>query len=265
MWGEALTHAGAAYGDFKKNNTVPLFKLGETVIESYFSPSDETNCRILDALRSTDHHIQIGLLLLTKEDLVDEIIALHQSGIHVRVIVEDEQSSSNALSRLRQAHVPVAVHDIGSIFHHKYAIIDEGFPDSDPQVITGSHNWTWSADNINDENTLIIHDQSLTNIFRQEFEARWAELNITSLVPADQGDLKIFPNPVSEYVHIENSGSSSFMVTLCDAIKRTILSSQIEPYSNSTLHFNHALPQGVYTLHLVNQQHHFTERIFVTK
>jgi len=87
-----------------------------------------------------------------------------------------ETSSSDAFAILRDAEVPLAIHDFSPIFHHKYAIIDEGFSQSDPQVINGSHHWTWSADNINDENTLIFHDQSVANIFHQEFEARWAEI-----------------------------------------------------------------------------------------
>jgi len=100
--------------------------------------------------------------------------------------------------------VPVVTHDPSPIFYHKYAIIDEGYPDSDPQVITGSHNWTWSAENINDENTLNIHDQSVTNIFRQEFEARWGELSPTSVYPAEVTGLNVCPSPASTLIHIEN-------------------------------------------------------------
>jgi len=53
-----------------------------------------------------------------------------------------ETSSSDAFAILRDAEVPLAIHDFSPIFHHKYAIIDEGFSQSDPQVINGSHHWT---------------------------------------------------------------------------------------------------------------------------
>ncbi|MDQ3017996.1 MAG: phospholipase D-like domain-containing protein, partial [Bacteroidota bacterium] len=161
FWGDGVAHNNALYGEGKTDNTAHNFYLGEKEIESYFSPSDETSCHIMEAIRTADHHLEVALLLLTKEDLVDELISLHLKGVKVRVILEDEESSSLAVSRLRQAGIQTFTHDISNIFHHKYAIIDEGHIESNPQVITGSHNWTFSADNINDENTLIIHDQSV--------------------------------------------------------------------------------------------------------
>ena len=34
--------------------------------------------------------------------------------------------------------------------HHKYAIVDANFANSDPIVITGSHNWSNNAENNSD-------------------------------------------------------------------------------------------------------------------
>ncbi|MEP6647452.1 MAG: phospholipase D-like domain-containing protein, partial [Saprospiraceae bacterium] len=165
LWGSSSDHTGAKEGEQKFDNTAHLFKINGSIVESYFSPSDETSCHIMNALSTADHQALIGLLLLTKDDLTDEIIALHDKGVEVRVIIEDAGTSSSSITRLRQAGVDVAIHNLSGLFHHKYAIIDEGYADSDPMVISGSHNWTLSADNINDENTLIFHDQSIANIF----------------------------------------------------------------------------------------------------
>lgn len=246
MWGQ-----GARYGDFKTNNTSHLFQVGDALIESYFSPSDETNCQLIEAIQSADHQILIGLLLLTRDDLVDEIIQLHQDGIDVRVILEDEESSLSAIAQLRQAGVRVVTHDPGPIFHHKYAIIDEGFTDSDPQVITGSHNWTWSADNINDENTLIIHDQRVTNIFRQEFEARWGELNPTAVHTDLINSVKVYPNPASSFLQIENPFPTDFVVELINVDGQIVMRKDIEADQSSFLTFDQVLPAGVYMVRLV--------------
>lgn len=54
-------------------------------------------------------------------------------------------------------------------------IIDGEHPDSDPIVITGSHNWSSSAENVSDENTLIIHNARVANLYLQEFMARYKE------------------------------------------------------------------------------------------
>jgi phosphatidylserine/phosphatidylglycerophosphate/cardiolipin synthase-like enzyme len=47
--------------------------------------------------------------------------------------------------------------------HHKVIIID------DTTVITGSFNFTKSADEINDDNVIIIHDASVARAFLQEY------------------------------------------------------------------------------------------------
>ncbi|MEO5905409.1 MAG: phospholipase D-like domain-containing protein, partial [Saprospiraceae bacterium] len=137
LWGQDLNHDGSRYGSGKTDNTVHGFLLGSTEIESYFSPSDETSCHILEAIKSASEHMEIALLLMTKGDLVDALIERHERFVDIRVIVEDEESSSLALSRLRQAGIKTAVHEFGNIFHHKYAIIDEGILNSNPIVITG--------------------------------------------------------------------------------------------------------------------------------
>jgi len=61
------------------------------------------------------------------------------------------------------------------MLHHKYMIVDQAAPGSDPMIFTGSHNWSAAADNDNDENTLIIHDTTLSNIYYQQFVKRFVD------------------------------------------------------------------------------------------
>jgi len=262
MWGQQPDLTVGRYGDFKTNNTSHLFQIADIMIESYFSPSDETNCHILEALQSTDQHVEIGLLLLTHEELIDEIIRLYQQGVQVRVILEDEESSMNAVARLRQAGVPLAIHDFSPIFHHKYAIIDEGYPDSDPQVISGSHNWTWSADNINDENTLIFHDQSITNIFRQEFEARWAELNTTSISDTREDSLFVYPNPASDFITIDNPSIQSCRIELIDLHGRIVQDANVDSNTEKRIPVKD-LPAGFYAIQIYWSNHQSNSRLII--
>lgn len=250
LWGAGPNHTGSRAGELKSDNTCHEFQFGVTYIESYFSPSDETNCHIIEALRTADHHIEVGLLLLTKEDIVDELINLHQDGIDIRLIVDDEESSSNALSRLQQAGIQTAIHDLSPIFHHKYAILDEGFPDSDPMVITGSHNWTFSADNINDENTLIVHDQSFANIFRQEFEARWGELSTTSVNGELTADgINLYPNPASGFIILSNPGNQLCAVDILNLNGTIISSFELVPNEIFRMDIGDNIQDGMYIVH----------------
>jgi len=61
----------------------------------------------------------------------------------------------------------------GDKLHHKFAIVDPGTPQA--TVITGSHNWSSSANHINDENLLIIRNGRVVDHFVREFERLMAE------------------------------------------------------------------------------------------
>ena len=51
--------------------------------------------------------------------------------------------------------------------HHKVIIIDGRI------VATGSYNFSKSARTRNDENTLILHDSKIADVFLDEFERVW--------------------------------------------------------------------------------------------
>lgn len=52
----------------------------------------------------------------------------------------------------------------GDKLHHKFAVLD------DHTVIVGSHNWSKAANHKNDENILIIKNETVAQHFKQEFE-----------------------------------------------------------------------------------------------
>ena len=87
-------------------------------------------------------------------------------------------------------------------FHHKYAISDVNVTGSNPSVLTGSHNWSSNAENNSDENTIIIHDHTIANIYLQEFEKRWSELTTTAVNEVSDVKVEIFPNPSEGKVNI---------------------------------------------------------------
>jgi phosphatidylserine/phosphatidylglycerophosphate/cardiolipin synthase-like enzyme len=51
--------------------------------------------------------------------------------------------------------------------HHKFAIIDNRL------LLTGSYNWTLSANNRNDENLMAIDDPEIIKIFQNQFVNLW--------------------------------------------------------------------------------------------
>ena len=200
MWGDtgmAPNASLARFGSDKLDNTPHSFMVNGKEVEVYFSPSDQTTNAIKSAINTVDYSMEFALLSFTRSDLGQAVIdANNKFGVTVKGIIENINDTGGQYSDLLSNGVDVQHHDQTHTIHHKYAIIDEKEPLSDPIVITGSHNWSSSAENKNDENTVFIHDANIANQFYQEFSQRYKELNGTaSIKDLTASEISIFPNP----------------------------------------------------------------------
>ena len=145
------------------------------------------------------------MLSFTRDDLAQTIIDKNaEFGVGIRGIIEDENSTGSEFANLQSTGVNMRSHSgVPNSLHHKYAIADANVAASNPCVITGSHNWSNNAENNSDENTLIIYDPTLANIYLQEFEERWAELNTTNGINnLIDINISVFPNPSKGKINI---------------------------------------------------------------
>lgn len=211
MWGGDDLNAdlgNSRFGELKVNNTPQKFIIDGKAVELYFSPSDNTTTAIAEAIETTEYDLEFALLLITNNILADAIVDAANLFVQPRGLLEDVNGTGSDFPYLLDEGINVIEHDGFGQLHHKYAIIDHSQPDADPIVITGSHNWTSSAESVNDENTLIIHDASIANQFYQEFTARYNEivLSTNQRVPSK---LLLFPNPATEEVTLEFDGGGT--------------------------------------------------------
>lgn len=237
MWGTSGASPGIfnqKFGPAKVNNTPQLFKINDMEVESYFSPSDNTTIGIVNAIKSADNDVQFALLTFTNNELGTAILNAHNDGIEVRGIIDNVNDQGTEFAYLQSNGVNVTQDNTTTQTHHKYCIVDASSPTSDPQVVTGSHNWSGGAETRNDENTLIFHDKNIANIFLQEFEARWCEAQGGGSCTTANEDLEeiegfaatLFPNPAVEYTNIEFSleDRNDLTISLWDATGRMIQS-----------------------------------------
>jgi len=85
------------------------------------------------------------------------LVAARRRGVDVKVLMDGGQLDKNAKDRLRQlraAGVPVWLETRYRNAHNKLILIDTGT--RSPVVITGSFNFTWSAQHRNAENLLVL-------------------------------------------------------------------------------------------------------------
>lgn len=187
MWGSNTDTPSASksrFGARKTDNTPHQFNIGGVPVELYFDPSDHTTNQMLNKLNASVSSINIGMLTFTRSDLAQAIVKKKNAGEKVRVILDNKTDTGNQFSYLQTNGVDIRLKGstIAGLFHHKYAIIDADKYAADQVVITGSHNWSSSAENSNNENTLIIHSNRIANLYLQEFKARYIEAGGTDVI-----------------------------------------------------------------------------------
>jgi len=183
MWGSTTSTPDAAkahFGFTKKNNTPHEYKINGKRIESYFSPTDGVNAKIVQTINTATNDLSIATMLITRTEMGDAIAARKTAGAAVNMITNSESNNSSVVNSTLKAALGThyTFDNVSSgIMHHKYMVVDQNAPTSDPLVFTGSHNWSAAADNDNDENTLIIHDATIANIYYQNFVKRFVDNN----------------------------------------------------------------------------------------
>ena len=143
----------------------PNLTLNGIQIEVYFSPDDGVESRITEILRNAEKSIDFMVFTFTSDVLTEVILARAEAGVEVRGIMERDQARNpgSDYERLRQAGLDVILDYNHRNMHHKVIIIDDSI------VITGSYNYSRSAEKFNDENVLILFDDRVSEEYLIEF------------------------------------------------------------------------------------------------
>jgi phosphatidylserine/phosphatidylglycerophosphate/cardiolipin synthase-like enzyme len=128
-----------------------------TVVDVFFSPQDDAvHEAIIPFIRTARSSIKIGMFYLTHESIIEELIAAARRGVQVRVILDalSARHPSSKVEELREGGVVVRVENWGGKMHMKSAVADG------KHVIIGSMNWTQAGNQDNDENTVVIRNNT---------------------------------------------------------------------------------------------------------
>lgn len=140
------------------------------IYEVYFSPKGGCEARLLYWLNRANASIHVLIYSFTLDSIGDALVAAHRRGLDVRVVMEREGvGRGSEYGKLKGAGVPVRLDANPALMHHKVAIIDGSI------VITGSFNWTDSAEDRNNENMIVIRSAKVAAIYEGEFERIWGQ------------------------------------------------------------------------------------------
>lgn len=212
MWGDtgiAPNLALSKFGEDKTDLGNHNFTIDGKQVEVYFSPADGVNSKILNAINSANTDMYFGMSTFTMNSVATQLVTKYNTGVYTAGIndIANNGNSPHGILSSGLGSARYKIHNLAGIYHNKFLIVDASNKCSDPLVLTGSHNWTNSADTKNDENTLIIHDDTAANLFYQSFYANFMQLggSLTNIPDCDANsidgvtiptdDLAVFPNP----------------------------------------------------------------------
>ncbi len=267
MWGsntDTPNPSAAKFGPNKSDNTPHFFTIGEREVQLYFSPSDQTTSKIKNTLTTADSSVYFALLTFTRSDLATTISGRSTAGATVRGIIDNVNDSGSQYLYLK-SYGEIFDYNLGSTLHHKYGLVDASSVYSNPYVITGSHNWSNSAEQDNDENTMIIKDIFVANQYMQEFKRRYNDLGgtgtfvIPNVVSVDEEVFaprsiqlyQNYPNPFNPVTTItfsipfEKNVTLSLFNTLGQKV-RTLFEGNAQAGKNVIDFKADGLPSGVY-------------------
>lgn len=137
--------------------------------QAYFSPGPDCRIAIEQAMETAIDELLICVFTISDDRLSDAIQRAHRNGLTVRVISDNDkmEDKGNDVERLALSGIEVRIDRSPDHMHHKFMVVDG------KAVLTGSYNWTRSAETRNEENLVSIDDPYLASRFMDEFERIW--------------------------------------------------------------------------------------------
>lgn len=154
-------------GTFKKGGKVsnPAVAVSGIKIKNYFCPEDDCAYHLKEELKQAERSIYFMTFSFTHVGIANILLLKQLDGIEVKGVMEARQVTKNSeFSRLEYHGIDVIKDSNPGNMHHKVFIIDG------KKVITGSFNPTEGGDTRNDENLLIIEDETIAKEYLSFFD-----------------------------------------------------------------------------------------------
>lgn len=141
--------------------------LTPTNLSYHFSPKGGVTKAIVMEISTAKTEVLVQMYVFTSLPIVDALIGAKNRGVNVIVLVDDSAltSKGSKVGILFNALIPVFVDKSHSIAHNKIMIVDKKI------LITGSFNYSASAEATNAENILVIkRNYCVVNGYIKNFE-----------------------------------------------------------------------------------------------
>jgi phosphatidylserine/phosphatidylglycerophosphate/cardiolipin synthase-like enzyme len=140
-------------------------------VEAFFSPDDGVARRLIELLGQARSSLEVMAFAFTSEAIADAIVDRAEAGVRVRIVLDEDQAANlgSQYQRLVEAGLDVRLDGNPNKMHHKVILVDGQV------VVTGSYNFSRSAEEFNDENLVIVRDADVAAAYQEEFERVYGE------------------------------------------------------------------------------------------
>ena len=132
---------------------------------------------------------------LSSRDIAKALVNARENNVRVRIVLDQSQEieSASKSGYLVRHGFEIRYHLGFGLMHNKFAIIDG------KSLITGSFNWTLTAEERNEENLLIITEEETIEKYKDRFNYLWDSSRRDS---RDARGLEVFPSWFCTTFHI---------------------------------------------------------------
>ena len=163
--------AGYGYKSFAEHDgvqTAPEVARQEGTFgwQLYFSPNGGCTDAVVRELRAARQDVRVMAYSFTSVPIATALVDCYRRGVHVEIILDKGQRGEKYTEAdfVANAGIPTYIDSKHAIHHNKVIVIDQG------TVITGSFNFTSSAEKSNAENMLVLRDPELVKRYRSEWQ-----------------------------------------------------------------------------------------------
>jgi cardiolipin hydrolase len=152
----------------------PAYSYGKTDV--YFSPDDAPENKLVDIINKTKNSIRAAVYTLTNKKIGAALKAAHERGVKVELILDRCSLGKNSkfIDSLARAGITIHIfhpemlnNNYMPLMHNKYGLFDV---DGKEKILwTGSFNWTYAANNLNQENVVVTDDKDIYDKFDKQY------------------------------------------------------------------------------------------------
>jgi phosphatidylserine/phosphatidylglycerophosphate/cardiolipin synthase-like enzyme len=205
---------------------LPGCERSDPTVEILFSPRGGCTEAIVAELQAARENVLVQAYSFTSAPIAKALVETHQRGVEVQVILDKSQKTEKYSEADFVAHhgIPVLIDSRHAINHNKVMIVDGR------TVVTGSFNFTKSAEENNAENLVIIRDAAIAGKYAANWREHAAhsepyERDVEAPEPLPREN-KETPVPVTT-PYVSSANSEVFHRAACDSAAKISLRNRI--------------------------------------